>query len=145
MDEFQQMKDQIKVKARKGLDSVNESTRHQGRHRLGSGHEDFDSYDWDHMSIDQWEKDLGIKDRRTDEQIQEDMDKTDLEDPFPEFIATLTKEEMMEIKEHEWKYMLADRFGDDIRKIFKNSDHEMILHVAKAFNWDDIEALFFDF
>lgn len=46
------------------------------------------------------------------------MDETSLTDPFPEFIATLSKEEMMEIKEHEWKYMLAGRFGDEIREIF---------------------------
>ena len=97
------------------------------------------------MSINEWENELGIKDRRSEDEIKKEMDESEPDDPFPEFIATLSKEEMLEIKEHEWKYMLSGRFGDEIRKIFEKSDHEMILHVAKAFDWEEIESLLFDF
>lgn len=92
------------------------------------------------FDLDSWTKvdEESLKETTSEELIQEEINKIDVEDPFAQFMSTLSQEELMEIKILEWRDIMLSREPSEIKRILDEFDLEMILHVFGAFEMDEI-------
>ena len=149
--EKEQIQDPIKVQFEFDLDSW---TKLSNKPRVGA--ERFDEVvstvnkqgDWDELTLDDWDRLLGLKteildEMTTSEIIEAELEKIDLDDPFSAFITTLDEEELMEITPEEWRDFMRGRTPSEIKHVLDELDFEMILHVANVFSEEEI-GMFLD-
>ena len=149
--EKEQIQDPIKVQFEFDLDSW---TKLSNKPRVGA--ERFDEVvstvnkqgDWDELTLDDWDRLLGLKteildEMTTSEIIEAELEKIDLDDPFSAFITTLDEEELMEITPEEWRDFMRGRTPSEIKHVLDELDFEMILHVASVFSEEEI-GMFLD-
>ena len=149
--EKEQIQDPIKVQFEFDLDSW---TKLSNKPRVGA--ERFDEVvstvnkqgDWDELTLDDWDRLLGLKteildEMTTSEIIEAELEKINLDDPFSAFITTLDEEELMEITPEEWRDFMRGRTPSEIKHVLDELDFEMILHVANVFSEEEI-GMFLD-
>jgi len=97
--------------------------------------------DWN-LTLNDWDRLLGKQSEQTaSDVIQSELAKIDLDDPFVAFIAALTKDELMEITDAEWRQFMAQRTNSQIKRVLDELDYEMILRIAGVFS--DAEITYF--
>jgi len=101
--------------------------------------------DWDALSVEDWDQILGLPETTQEEVIEHEMGRINVDDPFAAFIASLSEDELMEIREHEWREILGGREPSEVKAILDQFDHKMLLHIARVYTkdeiWDFLEGL----
>lgn len=88
------------------------------------------------LEISDWDKIMGITDPISDDQEEIAMKKVDQDkykDPFVQFIETLTKDQLLRVQQHEWRYIFMGRMEKEVKEILDGFDYDVLMHISKVY------------
>lgn len=98
--------------------------------------------DWGYLEISDWDKIMGITDPISDDQEEiamKQVDQDKYKDPFVQFIETLTKDQLLRVQQHEWRYIFMGRMEKEVKEILDGFDYDVLMHISKVYTQDEIE------
>lgn len=92
--------------------------------------------DWGYLEISDWDKIMGITDPISDDQEEiamKQVDQDKYKDPFVQFIETLTKDQLLRVQQHEWRYIFMGRMEKEVKEILDGFDYDVLMHISKVY------------